>query len=337
MLSEFDLIRRYFTRPAPHSVLGIGDDCALLRVAPGMDLAVSTDMLIEGRHFAPDADPESLGHKALAVNLSDIAAMGGTPRWVTLSLALPEAEERWLEAFARGFLRLADRFEVDLVGGDTTRGPRAICVQIMGEVPAGAALRRDGARPGDDIWVSGEIGDAALLLAHLQHRITLAPNEVAACMPRLHEPEPRLALGRALLGVANSAIDLSDGLAADLGHILERSGVAAEIELARIPRSHIMNTHLAHPEARQSLLAGGDDYELCFTASPDQRATVEAAARSAGMAVTRIGRAQPGAGLTILDEAGRTVTLEQTGYDHFGTVSKPSGLVPPRPNHERTG
>src|SRR5512134_634676 len=237
MLSEFDIIRRYFTRPARHAVLGVGDDAAVLRPAPGNDLVVSTDMMVAGRHFLPGADPAGLGHKALAVNLSDMAAMGAAPRWATLALALPEADEPWLEAFARGFFELAERHGVELVGGDTTRGPLNLCVQILGEVPTGRALRRDGARPGDDIWVSGRLGDAALLLAHRRGELVLAPQQAAACRRALDLPEPRVALGLRLRGLAHACIDISDGLLADLGHVLERSRAGATVSLEAIPRS----------------------------------------------------------------------------------------------------
>ncbi|MHB1592337.1 MAG: thiamine-phosphate kinase, partial [Sulfuricella sp.] len=205
MPSEFDLIRRFFTRETPSAVLGVGDDAALLAPTPGMLLAVSTDMLVEGQHFAPQDGSGTVGHKALAVNLSDMAAMGATPRWVTLALALPEADEIWLRGFAGGFFSLAQKFGVELVGGDTTRGPLNICVQIIGEVPPELALRRDGARGGDEIWVSGVLGDAALALAHLQCRVELMPLEAASCLPRLRVPQPRVALGLALRGVASSA------------------------------------------------------------------------------------------------------------------------------------
>ena len=235
MPSEFDLIRRFFTRETPSAVLGVGDDAALLAPTPGMQLAVSTDMLVEGRHFAPQDGPGTVGHKSLAVNLSDMAAMGATPRWVTLALALPGADEVWLRGFAGGFFSLAQKFGVELVGGDTTRGPLNICVQIIGEVPPGLALRRDGARSGDEIWVSGVLGDAALALAHLQRRVELMPLEAASCLPRLRVPQPRVALGLALRGVASCAIDISDGLLADLGHILECSGVGAEIHFEALP------------------------------------------------------------------------------------------------------
>ncbi|MBI2311942.1 MAG: thiamine-phosphate kinase [Betaproteobacteria bacterium] len=317
MLSEFEIIRRFFTRPAPSAVLGVGDDAALLRVAPGMELAVSTDMLVAGRHFFPDADPGKLGHKALAVNLSDMAAMGAKPRWATLSLALPEADEKWLESFAGGFMALAAAHGVELVGGDTTRGPLNICVQVMGEVPEGQALRRSGAKPGDDVWVSGRLGDAALALAHMQHRIVLEPHDVADCLKALHAPEPRVALGLALRGVAHSAIDVSDGLAADLGHILECSGVAAVVEIAAVPRSAALERHFGEETARQALLAGGDDYELCFTADVDQRSAIEKIGRDTGVAVTCVGRIARGSGLAVTGSDGKPLELRRTGFDHF--------------------
>jgi thiamine-monophosphate kinase len=321
MPSEFDLIRRYFTHPVRHTLLGVGDDAALVRLRRGLDLAVSTDMLVEGRHFLRGADPRLLGHKALAVNLSDMAAMGATPRWATLSVALPRADARWLRGFTAGFMGLAKAHDVDLIGGDTTRGPLNICVQIMGEVPAGQALRRDGAHAGDDIWVSGTMGDAALALAARDGRIHIPPRELAQLERRLHRPNPRVALGEALRGLARGAIDVSDGLIADLGHVCAASKVAAVVELARVPASAIMRRHLGHPAAMAARLGGGDDYELCFTAPPSRRAGVERAGARLGLAVTRIGRVVPGptrGRVTVLGAAGRPLRLPSHGFDHFG-------------------
>lgn len=321
MPSEFDLIRRYFTHPVRHTILGAGDDAALVRARRGMHFVVSTDMLVEGRHFLRDTDPRQLGHKALAVNLSDMAAMGATPRWATLSLALPLADTRWLRGFSAGFMGLARAHGVDLIGGDTTRGSLNICVQIMGEVPAGAVLRRDGARAGDDIWVSGTLGDAALALAALDGRIRIPPRELAQLERRLNRPSPRVGLGLALRGFAHSAIDVSDGLVADLGHICERSHVAAAVELARVPASVIMLRHLDHPAATAARLVGGDDYELCFTAAPRLRPRLKRTSARLKLALTRIGRIssapQGGARVTVLDAAGRAVRLPSRGFDHF--------------------
>ncbi len=302
MPSEFEIIARYFSRPARGAVLGVGDDAAILAPSAGMQLVVSTDLLLEGRHFARGADPRRLGHKSLAVNLSDMAAMGASPRWATLALALPEADERWLGAFAEGFYALAERFGVDLVGGDTTRGPLALCVTILGEVPAGQALRRDGARPGDDIWVSGELGGAAYALSD--------PRDAAAAK-RLHEPAPRVALGERLRGIASAAIDVSDGLAQDLGHLLERSGVGATLEYARLPKHRIADPALE----QRCVLAGGDDYELLFTAPVDKRGHLE---RLSGEPIlTRIGEIhEERDGLRILDGAGLPIRVER-GFDHF--------------------
>ena len=321
MTSEFELIRRYFTHRTRRAVLGVGDDAALVSVRSGHELVISTDMLVAGTHFLRNADPRHLGHKALAVNLSDMAAMGATPRWATLALALPGADARWLAAFSRGFMALARRFGVDLIGGDTTRGPLAVCVQIMGEVPRGKALRRDGARSGDDIWVSGTIGDAALALAALKRRIRLDPAELARCAAKLHRPQPRIALGVALRGVARSAIDISDGLLADLDHILERSGVTAEIELAALPASDILRRYLDRVDACRALLAGGDDYELCFTASPRARERIERIGRRVRIALTRIGRVHAGTRnaprLIVRAADGTALRPVHGGYDHF--------------------
>lgn len=321
MLSEFEIIRRYFTRDSGNAVLGTGDDAALVRLAEGMELAVSTDMLVAGRHFFEDTDPFWLGHKALAVNLSDMAAMGARPRWALLALALPEslveAGGAWLEAFAAGFFALAKKHQVELIGGDTTAGPLNICVQIMGEVPAGRALRRSGARPGDEIWVSGCLGDAALALAHEQQRIRLAPEELRACLPALLEPVPRVELGQALTGIAHSAIDISDGLLADLGHILESSCAGATIQISKTGCSEVMKKYLPDPVAQACLLAGGDDYELCFTAPADQHETIRLLGGRLAVPLTCIGHVTTGAGLRVLDEKGESVTQEVTGYDHF--------------------
>jgi thiamine-monophosphate kinase len=317
MSSEFDLIAKFFSRPAPGAVLGVGDDAALMRLPHGMELAVSTDMLVAGRHFLPDAEPYLLGHKALAVNLSDLAAMGARPRWATLSLALPEADEGWLEAFSRGFFDLANRFDVDLVGGDTTRGPLNLCVTVLGEVASGRAMRRDRAQPGDDVWVSGDLGSASLGLRHVLGDVSLPREEADACLRRLHAPEPRVVLGQALLGIAHAAIDISDGFMADLCHVLDRSGMGAEVGLLDLPAHPAVASRLDSPLARQCLLAGGDDYELCFTAPPEHaRAILDAGAR-AGVDVTRVGRISREPGLRILGADGQAMQLEMRGYDHF--------------------
>ncbi len=321
MSSEFEIIKHYFTRRTYHTQLGVGDDAALVRACAGQELVISTDMLVERAHFFRNADPYLLGHKALAVNLSDLAAMGATPRWVTLALALPRADARWLAGFSRGFMALARRFKVDLVGGDTTRGPLTICVQIIGEVPRGKALRRDGAHIGDDVWVSGILGNAALALATIQRRVKLGRAEFARCAQRLHQPQPRLVLGIALRGIATSAIDISDGLLADLGHILECSKVAAHLEFANIPCSPAVRRQRNTAFGKDVLLAGGDDYELCFTAPRRMRARVTAAARRAGVRVTRIGsierhwRGWPD--LVVFDANGVPMKITHTGYDHF--------------------
>ena len=314
-MSEFDLIQRYFTRATPGAILGVGDDAALLRVSDGMELAVSTDMLVSGTHFFPDANPLLLGHKALAVNLSDLAAMGAAPRWATLALSLPAIDEAWLEKFSLGFFSLAEQYGVELVGGDTTRGPLNLSVTIMGEVPKGVALRRDGARVDDDIWVSGTLGEAALALAHLQGHIVLPEDVLSVCSTHLHQPQPRVALGLALRGVANSAIDISDGLLADLGHILERSKVGAELNFASLPGNNL--DHLDHDIVQHCVLAGGDDYELCFTISPAYRYKIENISAVLALPLTRIGRVVSGSGCTVRDDDGSTILIRKKGYDHF--------------------
>ena len=314
-MSEFDLIKRHFTRNTPGALLGVGDDAALLQVEAGKVLAVSSDMLACGTHFFADADPYLLGHKTLAVNLSDLAAMGAQPKWATLAICLPERNEAWLANFSAGFFALAERYGVELVGGDTTRGPLNLCVTIFGEVSPKQALRRSGARVGDEIWVSGHLGGAALALAHLQGRVVLQDEEFALCAPALHSPEPRVALGLALCGVAHAAIDISDGLLADLAHILEASGVAAQIDYPALPISDVLRRYPQH--AASCALSGGDDYELCFTVPVSRHAEVLAIGERLGLALTPIGRILAGSGSQVLDGAGNPINIESGGYDHF--------------------
>ncbi|MBI1887123.1 MAG: thiamine-phosphate kinase [Nitrosomonadales bacterium] len=316
-MSEFDLIRRFFTRATPGALLGVGDDAALLQVSEGNVLAVSSDMLVSGTHFLSGADPFLLGHKTLAVNLSDMAAMGAAPRWAVLAIALPEADEAWLAQFSAGFFALAQQHGVELVGGDTTRGPLNLCVTIFGEVPAQQALRRSGAQAGDEIWVSGCLGDAALALAHLQGRIALSAAEFAACAPALRQPQPRVALGLALRGIASSAIDISDGLLADLGHILEASQLGARLYFPALPASPALHGHLSSPLARQCILSGGDDYELCFTAPVARHAELSKIAARLDLPLTRIGEIVAGQGCIVHDAAGNPLDVETRGYDHF--------------------
>jgi thiamine-monophosphate kinase len=278
-------------------------------------------MLVARQHFLLEADPHSVGHKSLAVNLSDMAAMGAVSRWATLSLALPERlvreNEKWLQAFADGFFDLAHVHQVSLIGGDTTRGPLNICVTIIGEVAKGKALRRSGAWPGDDIWISGHLGDAALALAHQEGRIVLETGEIEKCLAALHTPAPRVALGQQLIGLASSAIDISDGLLADLAHILKSSGVAAVIKMDQINCSESVKKYLQHPLGVICVLAGGDDYELCFTAPVAKHQEIEMLSREQEIPLTCIGSIEKGEGLVVLDPAGRKVTLEAKGYDHF--------------------
>ncbi|WP_027015664.1 thiamine-phosphate kinase [Comamonas composti] len=320
-MGEFELIRRFFQRPARRAVLGVGDDCALLAPAPGMQLAVSTDMLVEGRHFFADTDARRLGHKALAVNLSDLAACGARPLGFTLALALPGADEAWLGEFARGLLALADAHDCELIGGDTTRGPLNLCITVFGEVPAGQALLRSGAHAGDDLWVSGCPGQARLALEALQGQLCLPPALLGALQARLEAPTPRLALGQALRGIASSALDLSDGLLGDLGHILEQSRVGARIDTRHttaLLASSLPGLDALPPELlRQATLAGGDDYELCFTAPPDRREAVQAAGRASATAVTCIGSIEARHGLRLLGPDGNMLTERWASYDHF--------------------
>jgi thiamine-monophosphate kinase len=318
-MGEFDLIARYFTRPAQRNPLGVGDDCALLRPASGMQLAVSTDMLVEGRHFVSTVDPRALGHKALAVNLSDLAACGAQPLAFVLSLALPEVNEAWLAGFAEGLFALADAHDCELVGGDTTRGPLTINITVFGEVPAGQALLRSGALAGDDVWVSGTLGDARLALEAFRGTVSLPQPVFAAARERMDRPQPRVALGMALRGIASAAIDVSDGLLGDLAHVLEGSRVGATIELAAAAHLLAPAKALGWPDERMQdlVFAGGDDYELAFTASPRHRAAVEAAATQAATPVTRIGRIEAAPGLRLVDAQGQAVQRRLAGFDHF--------------------
>lgn len=319
-MTEFELIARYFTRPARRAVLGVGDDCALLAPQPGMQLAVSSDMLVQGRHFLADVEPERLGHKALAVNLSDLAACGARPLAFTLALALPGIDEDWLTGFARGLLALADAHGCELVGGDTTQGPLNICITVFGELPAGQALLRNGARPGDDIHVSGHLGDARLALEALQGRIALPAERLTRARQRLERPTPRVALGQALRGIASSAIDVSDGLLGDLAHILAASGAGACIDApsATALMADSADGGAIAPELiAQCTLAGGDDYELVFTAPPARRAAVAAAAQASATRVTRIGTVQTQPGLRLIDAQGQPLTARYASFEHF--------------------
>lgn len=339
MAREFDLIRRYFARPTPSAILGPGDDGALLQPSPGQQLVVSTDMLVAGTHFFPDTPPDDLGWKTLAVNVSDLAAMGATPRWATLAASLPEADENWIAAFAAGFFACAHHFGLDVVGGDTTQGPLNFCVTVLGEVPPGAALRRSGASLSDDIWVSGQPGLAALGLRFLQQGIELPDTWKSRCLSALHRPHPRVDLGLALRGKASAAIDVSDGLLADLGHIAEASGLMAELSLDALPA---LPEGVDHDTALACQLAGGDDYELCFTAAPSQRETLTTLAALLALPLTRIGRMCPlsdsgvagqdsrptqGAAPTwvrILGPDGEKRGLGARGYEHFHSPRSPS-------------
>lgn len=321
-MGEFDLIRRFFQRPVHRAALGVGDDCALLAPAPGMQLAVSSDMLVEGRHFFADVDPRLLGHKSLAVNLSDLAACGARPLAFTLALSLPRADAAWTEAFAGGLLALADAHGCELVGGDTTQGPLNICITVFGEVPPGQALLRSGARAGDDIWVSGSLGDARLALEALLGHTTLPPGTLAAARQRLEAPTPRVALGQALLGIASSALDVSDGLLGDLGHILEQSRVGASLDTRLITPLLDAGRHtpLAIDLLHQCTLSGGDDYELCFTAPADRRDAVQSAGRDSATRVTRIGCIEEQPGLRLIGPDGAAMAPRWTSFDHFAAA-----------------
>jgi thiamine-monophosphate kinase len=317
-MGEFDLIERFFKRPVQRAALGVGDDCALLQPAPGMQLAISSDMLVEGRHFLSTVDPRALGHKALAVNLSDLAACGARPLAFTLALALPTADAQWLGPFSEGLLALADAHGCELVGGDTTRGPLNICITVFGEVPRGQALLRSGARAGDDIYVSGTLGDARLALEVFRGTLSVPQDVFAQARARMERPTPRVALGLALRGVASAAADVSDGLLGDLGHVLQASGVGAVIDA---PAAQGLLAAAGPWTPAQQLafaLAGGDDYELVFTAPPAQREAVCAASAQAQVPVTRIGSTKAALGVQVLDADGQPLSQRFSSFDHFG-------------------
>ncbi|MCB1948555.1 thiamine-phosphate kinase [Nitrosomonas sp.] len=322
-LSEFDIIERYFKRPVTAVDIGIGDDAAVISPTPNMQLAVSTDTLVSGKHFFADTDPYKLGYKSLAVNLSDMAAMGAKPRWVTLSLTLSEnlveSHPTWVSEFANGFLELAQTYQIALIGGDTTCGALNIGVQIIGEIEKMRYLRRDGAKPGDDIWVSGHLGGAALALKHLLQEIKLTQHEMDACLRALLTPTARVELGQRLVGLAHSAIDISDGLLADLGHILTSSKCAAVVTLEAVPCSTVMKQYMPSSLALECLLAGGDDYELCFTAPKKNRSEIERIAQLLQVPLVIIGEIKHGTGLSVIDTEGKAVTMVKKGYDHFAS------------------
>lgn len=315
-LGEFELIDKYFTLPVRRADLGVGDDCALLTPTKGMQLAVSSDMLVEGRHFLSTVAPDALGHKALAVNLSDLAACGAAPLAFTLALALPRADEAFLQGFSRGLLDLARACDCELVGGDTTQGPLTICISVFGEVPSSRALLRSGARAGDQLYVSGTVGDARLALECFRGAQALAGEDFRSVRRAMEWPQPRVALGVALRGVATSAIDVSDGLLGDLGHILRRSSVGATVHADALPRSGALAAQALDVQ-RECTLAGGDDYELLFTAPPQRSAEVQAAAAQAGVTVTHIGHIDARPGLRLLDAQAQPITQKFAGFDHF--------------------
>lgn len=318
MPSEFDLIRRHFTRPPQHTDLAVGDDAALLRPRAGMQLAVSTDMLVSGTHFFSDTDPEDLGWKTLAVNVSDLAAMGAEPRWAFLALALPAADDPWIAAFARGLFACADAFGVDLAGGDTTRGPLNLSVTIVGEVPAGQAITRTGARAGNELWISGQPGLAALGLAALRGEVALDAAGRARCVDALQRPQPRVELGLQLRGIATAMLDVSDGLLGDLAHILEASAVGAIVDAAALPLDALRATGANAAIARRCLLSGGDDYELLFAAPASARPALTELSTSLGLPLHRIGQITGQAGVCLLREPDGTLApAGASGYDHF--------------------
>ena len=321
-MGEFDLIARYFTRPARRAVTGVGDDCALWQPQSGMQLAVSSDMLVEGRHFLSTVSAQRLGHKALAVNLSDLAACGARPLAFTLALSLPRVDEAWLQGFSHGLFLLADGHGCELIGGDTTQGPLNICITVFGEIPPGDALLRGAAQAGDDIYVSGTVGDARLALEVFRGSLSLEAELFETARLRMEQPEPRVALGLALRGIANACIDISDGLVGDLGHIMKASGVGAVLTTGWVADSAAISPALQSLPLSRRLdmaLAGGDDYELLFTAAPDQAQAVQEAANDCDVPVTCIGRISAGQGLQVMDIHGVPISRRFVSFDHFSS------------------
>lgn len=318
-MDEFTLIDRYFARHGrrrPDVVLGVGDDAAVCRLPEGASLVVTTDMLVEGVHFPPATEAAAVGHKALAVNLSDLAAMGADPAWFTLALSLPQPDETWLDAFTGGLFALADRSNCELVGGDTVRGPRTVAIQALGTVPEGQALRRSGAAAGDRIYVTGTLGDAALGLAAVKGSFDPGAEHAKFFQSRLDRPEPRLEEGRALRGIASAAIDISDGLIADLGHILSASGVGARLQLDRIPLSPAYDA-VRPSTGWDAALSGGDDYELCFTVSAARVPHLERIVSDWSCGARYIGEIVAQPGLRIDDADGREYRPQHSGHKHF--------------------
>jgi len=318
MSPEFSLIERFFTRPARHARIGVGDDAAVIAPSPGSELTISTDTLVAGNHFFADTEPDALGWKTLAVNISDLAAMGAVPRWALLAVTLPSRDDTWLQAFADGFFACADAFTIDLVGGDVTRGPLALGVTIIGEAPTGEAITRAGAGPEEDLWISGQPGRAALALKHLRGETILPSPWKDEFLMALHRPLPRVAAGQALRGIASAMLDVSDGVLGDLSHLLERSGVGAIVDEARLPLDALRYPG-APPEALfAALLSGGDDYELLFSAPPVHRQRIAALSAALSLPFTRIGTTTAQQGKLLLRSAGGDlVPPDILGYDHF--------------------
>ncbi len=318
-LSEFDLIREFFSKHTcgrRDLLLGVGDDCALVQPPSGMELAVTCDTLVEGVHFDPGADPEALGHKSLAVNLSDLAAMGAEPAWVTLALTLPRSDPDWLRAFSLGFSTLASRYHVALIGGDTTRGPLSITVTAHGLVAPGTSLRRSGARAGDLIYVTGTLGDGALALLCRQGAYSIEDG-LADLELRLDRPQPRLDAGRSLLGIASSAIDISDGLISDLGHICEQSGVGARLLLEQIPTTTHVERYLQQGGRWSTVIAGGDDYELCFTVPPEKIDLLDGIRPDLECDLVHVGEIVYDPGISCIMADGTPLDDSGSGYQHF--------------------
>jgi thiamine-monophosphate kinase len=318
-MGEFELIERFFKRAARHAYVGIGDDCAIWTPSPGHQLALSADMLVEGRHFLSTVNPRDLGHKALAVNLSDLAACGATPRAFLLSLSLPRVDEDWLSDFSTGLFALADAHSCELIGGDTTQGPLNVSITVMGEVPAHQAILRSGAQAGDDVYVSGHLGDARLALEAFRGTISLPQSVFELARSRMERPEPRTALGVSLRGVATAMADISDGLLGDLGHILNASRVGAEIHIAAIQNLMLTRDGWSCPQdlLQQCVLSGGDDYELVFTCHPSDHQRVLALGEACATPVTRIGRITSELRTHLLTEDGIVLPNTFSSFDHF--------------------
>ena len=320
-MKEFDLIKKYFTEQLikrKDVVLGVGDDCAILKPTEGQQIAVTTDTLVSGVHFPVDTSPRAIGHKSVVVNLSDLAAMGAEPAWISLAITLPNADEAWIAEFCAGVFDVCEYYNVQLIGGDTTQGPLSVTITAQGLLPNDKYITRSGAKPGDWLYVTGELGGAAIGLQHIQNKVSLTPAQQEAALQRLNFPKPRILAGQAIRGYASSAIDLSDGLISDIAHICKSSKVGANIVLENLPVADYCLDVLGVDKARELALKGGDDYELLFTVSENNKVAMETSIGNTRNIITCIGQLNPSEKLTLTLDS-KPVDIHAEGYEHFST------------------